>query len=41
MVGGVVGVKGGALIGFAVGMDVGKFGAGACWVLLCDCCKHC
>jgi hypothetical protein len=37
----VVGVRGGALVGFASGRGVGTFGAGACWVLLCDCCMYC
>ncbi len=36
----MVGVIGGDLVGFAVGMGVGTFGAGACWVLLRDCCLY-
>jgi hypothetical protein len=36
MVGGVEGVRDGALVGF-VGMGVGTCGVGGCWCLLCDC----
>jgi hypothetical protein len=41
MVGRLVGVRGGALVGFAFGMGVGAFGAGGCWHLLRDCCINC
>ncbi len=41
MVGGVVGVRGGALAGIAIGMGEGTFGAGGCLVLLRDCCIYC
>jgi hypothetical protein len=37
MVGGVVGVRGGALVGFGVGMMVGSYGAGGCACWLRDC----
>ena len=38
MVGGLVGVRDRALVGFAVGMDVGTLGVNACWDLLHVCC---
>ena len=41
MMGKVVSVRGGALVGFSVGMGVGKYGAGGCWHLLHDCCIYC
>ncbi len=37
----MVGVRGGAPLGFAVGMNVGTCGAGRCWCLLRDCCIYC
>ncbi len=37
----MVGVEGGALVGFSVGVSVGTCGAGGCWCLLCDCCICC
>jgi hypothetical protein len=37
----VVGVRSGALVGVAAGMGVGTFSAGACWVLLRNCCIYC
>jgi hypothetical protein len=39
MVGGMVGVRGGALVGFLFGIDVSTFGW--CWGLLHDCCIYC
>ncbi len=39
--GGVIGVRGGALVGFTVGVGVDSFGAGGCWHLLCYCCIYC
>jgi hypothetical protein len=41
MVGGVVGVRCMALVGFAAGMGVGTLGVGACWDLLRGCCICC
>ena len=41
MVGGVVDVRGGALVGFSVGMGVGTLGAGGCLRLLRGCCVYC
>jgi hypothetical protein len=41
MVGGVVGVIGGAMVGLLVGMGVDTVGAGGCWHLLRDCCIYC
>jgi hypothetical protein len=41
MVGGLVGVRGGALVDFTVGMGVGTCGAGRCWHLLRDFCIYC
>jgi hypothetical protein len=41
MVGGVMGLKGGALVGFFVGMTVGACGAGRCWCCVCACCICC
>ncbi len=37
---GVVSLVGGSLVGFALGMGVGTFGAGGCWILLHDCCIY-
>ena len=37
----MVGVRCMALVGFAIGMGVGTFCAGECWVLLRDCCMYC
>jgi hypothetical protein len=34
MVGGVVGVRGGALVGFAICMSAGTCGPGGCWCFL-------
>jgi hypothetical protein len=41
MVGGVVGSRCVALVGFALGMSVSTFGVGACWDLLQVCCIYC
>ncbi len=39
--GGVVGVRGGALVGFAFGMGVSTCDVGGCWRLLHHCCVYC
>jgi hypothetical protein len=41
MVGGVVRLRCVALVGFDVGMSVGKLGVRACWDLLQVCCIYC